>query len=524
MERRSFINLLGKGTLAVTLLPYMVTSSCGEKKVRLVKGILPTIKDDVILASGLTYQTVVSWGDKISDKDTFGFNNDFLCFIPLEGKTNEGILWSNHEYPDPLFIHGNTSDSKTKEEVDLEMYNTGGGLLHIKKNGEQWEIVYNSEYNRKVNGFAEIPFNWDESIFGANKGIGTLGNCAGGLTPWGTVLTCEENYQDFYSDRNSKGEVLEESWLKWDQYYPNHIPEHYGWVVEVDPKTGKAQKQIALGRCSHECATVVQLPDERVVVYTGDDKADECLYKFISSKPNSLKEGTLYVANTKEGKWIPIDVNLQPELMEAFKTQTQTLIFLREAAVIVGGTPLDRPEDIEVDPVDGSVLVSLTNNKGKENYFGSILKLVETDNNYESLTFSSSTYLAGGEEAGFACPDNMIFDRKGNLWFASDISGSKMNQSPYEAFKNNGLFLVLREGEQAGEVIQVASAPVGAEFTGLWFSPDNKTLFVSVQHPGEYSKSIDELTSHWPNGGDSIPRPSVIAIGGEFLHEVQGLV
>ena len=118
----------------------------------------------------------------------------------------------------------------------------------------------------------------------------------------------------------------------------------------------------------------------------------------------------------------------------------------------------------------------------------------------------------------------MVFDRAGNLWFTSDISGSSINKPPYEIFKNNGLFIVPREGMDEGKVIQLASAPVDAELTGPWFSPDSKTLFLSVQHPGEKSKSISDLTSNWPDGENSIPKPSVVAITGELLNEIQGII
>ena len=248
--------------------------------------------------------------------------------------------------------------------------------------------------------------------------------------------------------------------IGWTNFFDNP-PEHYGWVVEVDPQTGKAQKHIALGRCAHECATVKELADGRLVVYTGDDAVNQCLYKFISDKPGSLSEGTLYVASLTFGKWIPIQYQDSKVLQKFFKNQTEVLIRLREAAKYLGGTPLDRPEDIEIDPINGNVLVSLTNNSTVKNYYGSILKIVEDGNDHSSLTFQAETFLAGGEATGFACPDNMAFDRAGNLWFTSDISGSLMNKDPYKAFKNNGLFFVPRSGPQAGQVIQMASAPNG---------------------------------------------------------------
>src|SRR5690606_19242731 len=129
-----------------------------------------------------------------------------------------------------------------------------------------------------------------------------------------------------------------------------------------------------------------------------------------------------------------------------------------------------------------------------DNYYGQIMKFDEIDG-YDGLKFKHDTFLAGGSENGFACPDNMTFDPKGNLWFTCDVSGGAMGMEPYTEFKNNGLFVVLREGENAGVPLQIASAPTDAEFTGPCFSPDGKTLFLSVQHPGEYSESIDNLSS-----------------------------
>ncbi len=266
-----------------------------------------------------------------------------------------------------------------------------------------------------------------------------------------------------------------------------------------------------------------ELADGRIVVYTGDDANNECLYKFIASKPSSLSEGTLYVANIEAGRWESLDYASQPILQKHFKSQTEVLIRLRESSKLVGGTPLDRPEDIDIDPHTGAILVSLTNNKAKDNYHGSILKLEEAEGQYDGLSFTPSTFLAGGEETGFSCPDNLAFDPAGNLWFTSDMSGSAMNKAPYIAFKNNGLFVVPRRGPQAGQVLQVASAPNDAEFTGPCFAPDGKTLFLSVQHPGETSPSIDNLTSHWPDGGQNIPRPSVVCISGSALDGLQAL-
>ncbi|MCP4443536.1 MAG: DUF839 domain-containing protein [Aureispira sp.] len=547
-DRRSFLQFLGRtGILVGTSGVLGALSSCNENSNNTtppttdststslpkmdfpLKAIQATMEDDIILSEGLQYQVIVRWGDSISEADQFGFNNDYLAFIPLKDNPNEGLLWSNHEYIQELFISGFTEDDrskKTKEQVEKEMYAVGGSIIHIKNNNGTWELVQDNELNRRITAKTMIPFDWDEPIAGATEAMGTLAGCAGGVTPWGTVLSCEENYDMFYgeTDHTSPVETVHEnSYYGWEKHYPQNKPEHYGWVVEVKLETGEAKKLVALGRCAHECATVFELPDKRLVVYTGDDKNDEHLYKFISSEPGSLRNGTLYVANTEKGEWVSLKYEEQEILQKNFKNQTEVLIRLREAAKLLGATPLNRPEDIEIDPETGNVLVALTNNKPKGDYLGQILKIEETNNDKTSLTFKASTFLAGGPEHGFACPDNLAFDQKGNLWFTSDISGSSIGKNQYEAYGNNGLFLVPMSGDQAGEVIQVGSAPKDAEFTGPYFSPDGKTLFLSVQHPGEQSKSLDALTSTWPDGEGNNPKPSVVAISGEALTKLMDL-
>jgi len=525
MNRRTFLDFLGKGAMVASLAPNILRAQ--QLFFQEFKGIRPSDEDELKLAKGLDYDVIIKWGDPINSKDFFGFNNDYTAFLPFDAaQPNDGILWVNHEYVDPFFVSDYAGEGeKTKEQVKKEQYNVGGSILRIKKNNAgKWALVPNDPLNKRITGQTKIPFNWDQPIAGKKAAMGTLANCSGGITPWGTILTCEENYDIFYGERNFKdGSLIEKrAFLAWHKQFDNP-PEHYGWVVEVDPRTGKAQKHVALGRCAHECATVKELPDGRLVVYSGDDSVNECLYKFVSSEPGSLSKGTLYVANVRLGKWMSLDRSESPILQKLFKDQTEVLVRLREAARFVGGTGLDRPEDIEIDPINGNVLVSLTNNTGRENWFGSILKIQEEGGDYTALTFKPERYLAGGKDTGFACPDNMAFDTAGNLWFTSDISGSLMHKEPYTEFKNNGLFLVPRTGPKEGQVIQVASAPSDAELTGPFFAPDGKTLFISVQHPGEYSKSMEELTSHWPDGGDTIPKSSVVAISGDTLEAIQGI-
>ncbi|GAA4232104.1 DUF839 domain-containing protein [Postechiella marina] len=530
-----FLISCGNTTTPTKDINNISTKRLNELKAFVLKGLMSSDKDDLLLANGLNYHTVVKWGDKISETDTFGFNNDFTCFIPFdENNPKDGLLWVNHEYVNQLFVSGfdkskyeNPLEHRTIEQVDKEMYHVGGSIVRIKEKNGVWSVVKNDSHNRRITAKTPIKLNWDSPIKGKTTVIGTNSNCSGGITPWKTFITCEENYNDCFGetvyDANNKASH-KPSRYGWEHFY-NYPPEHFGWVVEVNPKDGTAQKHIALGRFAHECCTLYELEDKRVVAYSGDDKNNEHLYKFVSSKPGSLKEGTLYVADTINGKWLALDWENQSVLKNKFKDQTEVLVRAREAAKLLGATALNRPEDIEIDPITGHIFITLTNNKPKGDVHGSILKIEETHGNFDALTFKASTYMAGGEENGFSCPDNLAFDMSGNLWITTDMSGNAMNRTdkPYLPFKNNSLFVIPRLGKDAGKVIRVASAPRDAELTGPWFSPDGKTLFLSVQHPGEQTKNLNNPTSTWPFDKDNIPKPAVVAIQGDLIEKMNKL-
>ncbi len=517
MDRRSFLQFLGQGAILAPAVPSILSSCTGGGKEYLtstIKGITPQARDEVILADGLEYQILAKWGDPIGNGLRFGYNNDFTAYLPQGDR--EGLLWVNHEYVDPTFATGfDPEKARLKSQILAEMEMVGGSLLKLRKR-EQWSVAIGNDANDRLTGSQRIPFEWHEKVAGAEEAVGTLANCSGGITPWGTILTCEENYDYFYGERDFETGQYYPSEYQWELFFPRNRTEHYGWVVEYDPNTKTAKKHVGLGRFAHECATVQELEDGRVVIYSGDDKNDGCLYKYISDEPGQIYPGQLYVANVQQGTWNPLEMS-HPALKARFKDETEMLIRAREAAMLVGGSELDRPEDIEIDPADGSVLVALTNNKPKGNYFGSLMKIVETDG-YDGLSFTADTYLTGGEDTGFACPDNLAFDASGNLWFTSDISGSSLNLPPYDKFGNNGLFVVAREGVNAGKVIQLASAPNDAEFTGPSFAPDG-TLFLSVQHPGETSPGTDALTSNWPDGPGNLPKSAVIAVTGSLMDD-----
>lgn len=550
-SRRDFLKFLGAGAVGLVAattglgalqscstttssssqLSKLTTTEQQLKSILKLTPVAPSTDDQLILSPELSYQILLSFEDALGNKGnknlTFGFNNDYVAFFPLKGKkkknTQEGILWVNHEYPAEAIYYPGLSEKQVFEEQKKVV---GGSLVHLKEVTENnagkmtshWKVIKNSSYNRRLDGNTQIPFAGNAVVAGKKNAIGTFANCAGGVTPWNTLLTCEENIQDYYGDvlkdtKTPQGAIstVPSERYKWDSF-ESRPKEHYGWVVEVNPFTGKAVKHTSLGRFAHECATTVKAKDGRTVVYMGDDKDNMYIYKFISAEPNDLAKGELFVADTKQGNWLSMDWNKQPKLQQHFKDQLEVLIFCREAATLIGATPQDRPEDVEIDPKTGDIFVALTNNFTEKRPHGSILKIKEQGADHLSEHFTAEIFLLGGDEIGLSCPDNLAFDPQGNLWVTSDISGSKINKSPYTERKNNGLFVVPITGPQAGRAIQVASAPVGAELTGPCFTADGKTLFLSVQHPGEGTKDPTSWTSHWPKGGNEIPRPSVVAI------------
>jgi secreted PhoX family phosphatase len=540
LPRRQFLTYLGLGTLSLLHNPLhaepAVFPSPRKKGMppQFFKPIQPSSEDRLILPDGVRQQVVISWGDDLGSKcpkgnpEKFGFNNDFTCFFPIDSLTGgssceEGLLWVNHEYPHGIFLSDYIGTGpKTAAQIQQERLAVGGSIVHLKKDGGNWKVVTGSKYHRRLT--ANYP---KIELTGPTRemvpfGIGTLANCSGGQTPWMTVLTCEENYPDF----NNINE--EEYGHRWGDVKEEMIDENqYGWIVEIDPFGALPPlKHSSLGRFKHENAAVTVGSKGHLVVYMGDDEVDQHLYKFVSAEkfdPKAsraeqrkvLSAGTLYVAEFGKGVWIPLDLETNPLLKKAgFTSQAEVLFETRKAAKASKATPLDRCEDCELHPLDRSLYVSLTNNSKHGNLYGQIVRLVENNDDPESEGFRYEIFSAGGPTTGLACPDNLAFDKEGNLWVVCDMSSDKMNKGAYKPFGNNGLFVVPTRGDSLGEAFQFASGPNEAELTGPWFTPDQKTLFLSVQHPGEMSKSLKQLTSHWPDGGDSIPKPSVVAISG----------
>ncbi|WP_370224110.1 PhoX family phosphatase [Cytobacillus sp.] len=540
LNRRKFLTYVGTGvgalTVASTGLGAMVPRAEAkgveaashlfgfQKKISGLnfKPIDPTDKDDLVLPRGYKYDVVAAYGDVINKKgDTFGFNNDFTLYFPID-KDKRGLLWVNHEYSSDLFVHGArpANGKYTAAQIQKMLYNQGGSIIEVYRDKEgTWKMDTDSKYARRITGLTPFqltgPAKGSKAVGGATNVQGTFANCSGGMTLWGTVLSAEENFES-----TSKDAGLNDT--------------HYGWIVEIDPfdPNFKPRKHTALGRFNHENAAVGLTNDNRVVVYMGDDKKDACVYKFISKnkyvksrgKANAdlLEEGTLYVANMGSGKWVPLTIeNVQKavkgdaDLLKKFQTQADVAVHCHEAALLVGGTPTDRPEDVEISPFDKTVFIAHTNNDKHGNFHGHITRFIEEGDDLGALTFDFEIFAAGGKQSGFSAPDNLTFDSLGNLWTVTDMSSSKLNTGIYTHFANNGMFVIPTIGKNIGEAFQFASAPVEAELTGPSFTPNETTLFLSIQHPGEETEDLNNLTSKWPHRkGDTMPRPGVVAITG----------
>ncbi len=501
----------------------------------------PTDVDDVTLPEGYSYQVVIKRGDVFTrDGKTFGDNADWTGWYPidaLEGGSSaeEGLLVVNNEYFGEMFVSGfipGQEAAKTSEQILIEKESVGFAIVHLKKADGKWTIVTDSDYAKRFDATVTIPLTGpvagDKVVGGKTEVIGTLGNCSGGQTPWLTGLSCEENYQSYYGE-DSVNEP--ESVYGWEKEADTaELPEAFGWVVEMDPFTGVTKKRTAMGRFRHENVAIGIGKSGKVVAYMGDDSRDECVYKFISdgvydaanreANLDILETGTLYAANFGSAKWIPLVYEgnekafAEPLSGYTIDSLAAVLTYTNVAARKLGATRTDRPEDIEIHPMTGDIYIAFTNNSNHGNFHGQITRIMETDADHESLTFNWDIFSVGGPQNGYSSPDNLIFDSKGDLWVVTDVSSGSLNGGIYKFMGNNAMFYLPTTGDNAGKAYRFATGPGQAEMTGPTFL-GNDTLFLSVQHPGEESPSMDELTSVWPDG--DVPRAGVIAITGPFI-------
>lgn len=571
---------------------------------------LPKVLDERHhVAAGYTARVLLRWGDPVAEgapafdpsamtaaaqERQFGYNCDFVAFMPLPPGTpnsEHGLLCVNHEYTNPHIMwpgltRGGHATRTTLAQVAVEMAAHGHSVVEVVKEAGRWRALAGGPYGRRIGlrtpmlvqgpaaGHALLRTSADPT--GAIV-AGTLNNCSGGVTPWGTVLSAEEGAASYFSGDpgltptpalyERYGYAADADAYGWGRYHgrfdlarePNEA-HRFGWVVELDPYDAASTpvKRTALGRFNHEAAAAVLNVDGRVVVYMGDDDAFEYLYRFVSLgryRPDDralnrdlLDEGTLSVARLGDDgtlDWLPLAYGLGPLVPDnEFAGQGDVLMKTRLAADLLRPTRMDRPEDVEANPATGRVYAVMTKNKRRapdevdaanarpENRYGQILELIPPglgrDLDHAADRFQWDIFLQAGDPADpqhgaryhpavrqgwFVTPDNVAFDPRGRLWVATDGAN--------DFGLADGLYGMDTEGPGRALAKCLFAAPVGAEVCGPCFTPDGRTLFLSVQHPGEDSENLESATTLWPDFEEGVPpRPSVVVIEREDGDEI----
>ncbi|ABS64241.1 protein of unknown function DUF839 [Parvibaculum lavamentivorans DS-1] len=578
--RRDLLSGFGKAALLATVSPAILSlAACDDTPQYTPDDIFGFeevphgIDETHHIAADHNAGILIRWGDPVlpgappfnvleqsaaSQLAQFGYNNDYIGFIPLPYGSNasdRGLLCIHHEYTNDDLMHAGMADADprefyTRRIAEISMAAHGGTIVEVARDGNgNWQVVTESKYNRRI-----TPLSTTMSISGPAAGhprlqtsedptghnvMGTFNNCAGGITPWGTWLMSEENFNFYFIGQPSdEAEAANHERMgfpagrayPWGAYHKRfdlaaepREPNRYGWVVEVDPldPASTPVKRTALGRFKHEGCENALTKDGRLVVYMGDDQQFEYLYKFVTAgmvdagdraaNADLLDNGTLYVARFEEdgGRWLPL-VHGQNGLDETngFASQADVLIEARRAADILGATPLDRPEDVTPSPATGKIYVALTNSKERApeqvdavnpraaNLWGQIVEMEPEGGDHGAENFAwtlivkcgdprfpaigAAWHPDTGENGWFTCPDNMEVDAKGRLWVATD-QGSGWSASSGGA---DGLYALATQGEKRGLARRIFRAPIGAEVCGPCFTPDGTTLFLAVQHPG----------------------------------------
>lgn len=586
--------------------------------------------DQFTVPAGYTASVLYRWGDALFSHSPVwkgdasesgadqalqaGDNHDGMHFFPFtasngDPSSDEGLLVMNHEYTNYEYLFKPVDGQAYLEPWSLDkvrkaQHAHGVSVIHIKKEAGSWKVVVGSVYNRRIHGntpmlltgpaagHASLQTTQDPT---GSLVYGTLNNCANGYTPWGTYLTCEENFNGYFGtlsgsdSRNTSqkryGLNAGKTSYRWEEFdnrfdyvkEPNEA-NRFGWVVEIDPwdPTSTPKKRTALGRIKHENAAYTLAKDNRVVIYMGDDQANDYIYKFVSDgkydaktpmlNRNLLDAGKLYVAKLGAGdttgdfmgtgEWILLDKTLNATLASNvnFATQADVLINTRLAADAVGATKMDRPEWITVHPKTGEVYCTLTNNSGRstadeanpraKNVYGQIIRWRELGNDAAASTFEWDLFVIAGNPVAytdranlksgssnvtvdntFNSPDGLAFDTDGRLWIQTD--GNFSNTGDYQGQGNNHM---LCANPETKEIRRFLVGPSGCEITGIAFAPDLTTMFVNVQHPGEAGSHPNKPTpalgvsmddhlnknalsfSKWPEESGGRPRSATVVI------------
>ncbi|MDH3282702.1 MAG: PhoX family phosphatase [Gammaproteobacteria bacterium] len=600
LSRRQALQTLGAGAAVVAALPWTQTratagEATGPSSLRFAE--VSHGRDETLhVPPGYHAQVVLRWGDPLfpaspdfdparqsaaSQRLQFGYNNDYVVYLPIprgESRSDHGVLAVNHEYTigSLMFPDSPAQFASSKKHVAVEIMAHGMSIAEVRRTPRGWHIMIDSGLNRRITPLTELRMSGPAAGHPrlrtpySKDGVltwGTYANCAGGVTPWGTVLTAEENIQFYFEGSIDAAPEVENyrrlglgtpgvpAFFRWHRHYrrwnlqsnPNE-PLHVGWIVEVDPydPLSKPVKRTALGRCKHEGCNVFINRDGRIVCYMGDDQHYEYVYRFVTQRRydpkdrlanvDLLDEGVLSVAEfNATGKiiWHPLIYGQGP-LTErnGFRSQGDVVIDLRKAADLVGATRMDRPEGIGVNPVTNSVFVLLTENSYRAhhdahpanprgwNISGHILELTPPEGDHAAPEFNWELFLLAGNPANpdhraryhglttehgwLVNPDNCTFDRQGRLWITTD----------------NGVRHQYADGVWACDVFgpgraltrHFLRAPVGAEVCGPCFTPDDTTFFCAIQHPAE-GTSFRNPATRWPDFRlDHPPRPAVVAV------------
>jgi len=542
--------------------------------------------DAVAVPDGYVAEVIAAWGEPVGlahamppfkpdashsaaeQAAQMGMHHDGIHYVALG--PGRGLLVMNHEYTDDGLLHADGMATWNADKVMKSQAAHGVSVIEVESRSGRWQMVRPSRFARRITAATPMalggpaaghPLMRTAADPEGRRVLGTLNNCGSGITPWGTYLTCEENFI-YYFNGPEQPDAHAKRWglrrggagYRWHEHdarfdatlHPNE-PNRFGWIVEIDPMASAATpvKRTALGRAAHEGATVAVTRDGRAVVYSGEDARFESIYKFVSrdriaiggARANGtlLDHGTLYAARFDAdgtGRWMAL-VHGQGPLTAAngFADQGEVLVKSRQASDLLGATKMDRPEWIAVDPKRGEVYCTLTNNssrgsdKGRpvdaanpraHNTMGHIIRWKE-DGDFDGTSFRWDHFVLAGDPANprgdaFACPDGLWMDARGVLWIQTDMSTSAMGRGDLARLGNN---MMLAADVGTGEIRRFLTGPVGCEVTGVTTTPDLRTMFVNIQHPGESAGRSGSIQpgrfSTWPDGHGR-PRSATVVI------------
>jgi secreted PhoX family phosphatase len=555
------------------------------------KGIPVSAADAVVVPEGYSASVLIAWGDPVSNGPAFrqdasntsaeqalqwGMHNDGLAYFSIRG-SERGLLVQNNEDIDEALLFPDGTASWTAEKTRKALAAHGVSIIEIeRKRRGAWNVVRPSKSARRITAFTPIrisgPAAGDRRLITKENPtgrlvLGTLSNCAIGVTPWETFLTCEENFDDYFrtpSDpapgslearyglsTTGEGYLIHTTDSRFRVAVEPNEPNRFGWVVEIDPFNPQSipVKRTALGRLKHEGAKVQETREGKIVVYTGDDEVFEYIYRYVSNLPwrearrrgiSPLDDGILYVAKfgaDGAGEWLP----LTPKNRALRNwSLSDILINTRGAADAVGATKMDRPEWIDTFPASLTAIATLTRNELRgigthpavdaanpraKNTYGHVIRWTYA-RDWTDTQFRWDIFALGGDPENAATSSSVVGDKygspdciyvaqSGRLWILTDVDRKTINAGDYKGFGNNQM---LCSDPRTRETRRFLVGPVQCEITGVSVTPDETAMFVGIQHPGESPTRINDPAlpkrySSWPDGPrGGRPRSACIVI------------